>query len=78
VLLKLKYPYQISKVVNTSLIVLEVLVSHTVEIGITVTVDLTLKALSAIAISLLIAKGLYSGTFRKSSLEAISFKWTSH
>jgi len=52
VLLKLKYPYQISKVVNTRLILLEAHVSYTVESRKYHTnCRLNFETLSAIAVS---------------------------
>jgi len=47
--LKMKCPYQISKVVNTRLALLEIYASYTVE-DITLTVDLPLKAISTITV----------------------------
>jgi len=75
----LKYPYQISKVVNTCLILLQVLVCHTVKV-LKYHSNCRLNFESFIRYCRFhVDKGHSLATFRRSDLEeAISFKWTNH
>jgi len=79
VLLKWKYPYQISKVVNTNLILLEVHVSYTVEVYKShINSRFTFECF-ILYCHFCVDKGLYLATSRRSGIEeAVSFKWTYH